>query len=92
MDRRRVAYDVQVEDLRRTRGRSDQPQEEGDGGRLPGAVRSEIAEHRAGLDLEVQVLERHGVPVPLGELLRPHCCHHVRTSWSDARSVSVPDS
>ena len=65
----RLAVTVEPEDLGATRGRADEPEQEPDGGGLPGAVRSEVADDLARPDLEVEVSQRIDGAVALGEAL-----------------------
>ena len=62
-----VAHGVQPVDLRSAAGGREQGGQDPDRGRLAGPVRPEQPEHRAGLDLEVDPLERLDVAEVLDE-------------------------
>ena len=64
-------------------------EQHGDGGRLAGAVRTEVAEHLSRLDLQVQAVERHGVPVALGQPLGAHRGGHRGEATSETGGLKA---
>jgi len=66
-----VGVAVATKDLRSPGGRSDEPQQQTDRGRLAGAVRTQVADDVAARNLEVQRYERLRVTEGLREVVRP---------------------
>ncbi len=64
-----LALAVEPEDLCPPRRRPGQPQEQADGGRLPGTVRPQVTDDLARGDLEVEADQRIGRTVALGQTL-----------------------
>ena len=91
----RVAHDVEAGHARRPTVGEQQRRQDPHGGRLAGAVRAEQAEHAAGLDPQVDALQRLGVPVALGELrsldggVARHDPHRSEPSGSGGRTISL---
>jgi hypothetical protein len=79
-----LALAVEPEDLAPPFRRTDEPQKQTDGGRLAGSVRTQVADHLALGDLEVEVVEGGDLAVALGETLRSYGrdAHLVTTSSS----------
>ena len=74
----RLGHDVEAVDERAPAGRRQQRGEDADGGRLPGAVVAEQAEHRARLRRQVEPAQRLGLAVApaqaLGEARGSYSC------------------
>ena len=64
-----VTLTVEPEDLGATSGRVDEPEQQSDGGGLPGAVGPEVPEDLARSDLEIEVAQGVHRAVALGEPL-----------------------
>lgn len=84
MGRHGLALGVEAEHLGPAAARADQPEEEPDGGGLPGAVRSEEAQDLTFGHLEVEVLQGVDRAVALGQALGFDC------RWSQVASPCRP--
>ena len=61
-----LALAVEPKDPAPAFGGVDEPEEEADGGRLPGAVGAQVADHLSGGHLEVEVVKGGNIAVALG--------------------------
>jgi len=85
-----VAPGVEAEHAPGAGGGAVQPHQQPDRGGLAGAVRAEESEHGARRDLEIEMIERDGVAVVLGESVgldhrRDHRRHHAARPLGPAR-------
>jgi hypothetical protein len=80
----RVSLAVDAEDLRPTRGRPDQPEQQPDRRRLARAVRSQVADHLSLSHLEVEGDQGPGVAECLGQIL---CSDRRRRRSQHAREL-----
>ena len=83
-----VAAQVQAEELDRSLARPDQAEQDPEGGRLAGPVRAEEAVDVAGLDRQVDVIDRDDLSVPLDEPSRGNRGRHDVAQGVSARAAA----